>query len=65
MPFKIETKILASGLMHVARTVTEALEIAEQDPDQNRKQENVAQTKLYIDLPEDQRKGMRRRLYDE
>ena len=64
MPLRIETKLLATGLAHVPRTITEALDISELNPDQNRKQENVAQTKLYIDLTEDQRKGMRRRLYE-
>lgn len=63
-PFKIETKILAPSLAHAHRTITEALDIAEQNPDHNRKQENVSQRVLYIDLTEDRRKGVRKRLWE-
>ena len=60
----ITTQILATGLAHTERVITEALEIADRNPSLNRKLEQVAQTKLYIDLTEEQRKGMRKRVYE-
>ena len=63
MPLRIETKLLARALPHVPRTIAKTLDIPELNPDQNRKQENVAQTKLYLDLT-DLSEGMSRKTYE-
>ena len=63
-PLKIKTRVLASGKKHAKRIISEALHILEKDPDCNRKGECTAQTMLYIDLNEEGRKALRKRVYE-
>ena len=63
-PLQIETQLLATGLAYCKRCITEAIEVADRNPALNRNQPCVATTKLYIDLTEDERKGLRRRIYE-
>ena len=61
---QIETQLLATGLAYCKRCITEATEVADRNPALNRNQPRVATSKLYIDLTEDERKGLRRRIYE-